>query len=176
MAGEYVVGLRPTDFQRETSSGSDPNVVVSDFVGDLRALKLNKYKTSNNVNYGYTTTFRLPASITYTTGVTAKIYLTNLDAGDAGKKCYVGVTVKRLAADETTDIDSGAGTEQLVSVTLSSTNGGIAIGSLAIANANLDSAGAGDMVLIRLRRKSTDGTNDTALGPVALIGVDVANT
>ena len=176
MSTELVAALRPLDLIRETSAGADPNVVLSDFVGDLRGVKLPKYKLANNGLYGYTTLAVLPANLTYGTGLTIKFYLTNHQGSDVGLKVYIGVTVKKLAANETTDIDTGAGTEQLVSVTLSSTDGGVAIGSLAIANANLDSAGAGDAVALRIRRKGTDGTNDTAQGAAILLGVDIRNT
>jgi hypothetical protein len=178
MATEQVAQLRPSDFQRETSLGADLNCVLTDFIGDVRGLSLPKYTTNNLVAFGYTTTFRIPANLTMGTGLTFKLYVTDdgKNAADVGKKLYLGVTVKRLVADETTDVDASAGTEQLVSITMSSTAGGIAIGSLAIASANLDSAVVGDMVMIRLRRKGTDGTNDTCPGRGVLIGVDVQNT
>jgi hypothetical protein len=177
MSAEFVAEIRPRDFQRETSMGNESSITLVG-TGDTRALSLPKYKLSNNGKYGYVAQFRIPASLTMATGLTFKLYLTDdgANANDPGKKVNIGVTVKRLAADETTDIDTAAGTEQTVSVTLSSVSGGVAIGSLAIASANLDSAVVGDLVLIRLRRVGTDAVNDTCQGRALLLGVSVQNT
>src|SRR5262249_3803254 len=105
MSTELVAALRPLDLIRETSAGADYNVVLTDFKGDLRGVKLPKYKLSGAGLYGYTCLAVLPANLTYGTGLTLKFYLTNSETQDVGKKVYVGVTVKKLAADETTDID-----------------------------------------------------------------------
>jgi hypothetical protein len=178
MSTELVASLRPVDLQREAPLGNSPAVTLVDSSGDVRGVSLPKYVTSAQRSYGYTALVRIPANLTMGTGLTFKFYLTDdgSNANDPGKKCYIGVTVKRMAADETFDVDTGAGTEQLVSVTLSSTAGGVAIGSLAIANANLDSAAVGDLVLIRIRRKGTDTTNDTCQGRVILMGAEIQNT
>jgi len=181
MSSELVASLGPNDFIRESSLGNDTSVqVINPYgtAGDLRGISLPKLTNPNIAVKGYIASFRIPANITMGTGLTFKIYLSDdgVFAADLGLKVEVGVTVKRLAADETTDIDMAAGTEQLVAVTLSSTAGGVAIGSLAIASANLDSAAVGDLVMIRVRRKGTDTTNDTAQGRAILWRIEVQNT
>jgi hypothetical protein len=180
MATELVASIGPRDFQRETSMGTDDSVVLMQPVGvdDIRGVSLPKFKTNNFVNNGYISSFRIPANLTMGTGLTFKVYVTDDRANsvDVGTKVYVGIVVKRLSADETFDIDASAGTEVLASITLSSTAGGIAIGSIAIVNASLDSAVVGDLVLMRIRRKGTDATNDTCPGRVVLMRVEVQNT
>src|SRR5581483_5382438 len=111
--------------------------------------------------------FLIPAA-TLTTGLTFKGALTNILASDVGLVVRLGITVKRLAADESTDLDAAAGAEQTVDVTLSANDQGIALISKAIANANLDSGAVGDLVAVRVRRIGTSG-NDTAVGAVLLL-------
>lgn len=179
MATEFVASLRPLDLQREMSLGSDPELVQCQPVGaDIRGVPLPKYKTAAALAYGYTGAFRIPANLTMGTGLTFKIYLTDdgASATDLGKKVYVGITPKRIINDETVDIDTGGAAEALVSITLSTTTLGVAIGSLAIANAALDSLAVGELALIRVRRKGTDTTNDTCPGRAVLLGVEVQNT
>ena len=112
------------------------------------------------------------------TGLTFLAYLSDDGTNpiDLGKKVNLGFTVKRLNANESFDIDTAAGAEQTVSVTLGAATNTIAIGSLAIALANLDSAVVGDLIGVRLRRKATDTVNDTAPGNVVLYRCDVNNT
>jgi hypothetical protein len=189
MSTELVAALRPTDLQRETDFGNDWSTALvltpgeseqTGAAGDIRGVGLNKYKTATNlVKLGYTSLFRIPANLTMGTGLTFKVYLTDdgKNSLDLGAKCYVGITTKRMAADATVNVDSGGGTETLASVTLSSTSGGIAIGSIAIVTANLGtSVVVGDLLLVRIRRKGTDATNDTAPGRVILLGIEVQNT
>jgi hypothetical protein len=179
VATEFVASLRPLDLQREMTLGSDPELVLCQpVVGDLRGLPLPKYKTAAATLQGYTGAFRIPANLTMGTGLTFKIYLTDdgTSAVDLGKKVYIGITAKRIINDETVDIDAGGATEAVLSITLSTTSGGVAIGSMAIAAAALDSLAVGELALIRIRRKGTDATNDTCPGRAVLLGVEVQNT
>jgi hypothetical protein len=155
---------------RETSMGNDPSVQVCR-VGDLVGLSFPKLATS-----GYTGVFQIPTG-TLTTGLTFTLATVDdgTDASDLGKVVRFGVTIKRLVDAETIDIDSGAGTEQTVDVTLETTAGNITVNTLAIANANLDSAAVGNLVQIRVRRVST-ATQDTCNGRVVLVGLGVVGT
>lgn len=189
MASEFAGYLSHADLQRETDAGADPlvNLVLApgeasqsgNPAGDIRGVSLPKYKTAPNLaKYGYTGLFRIPANLTLGTGLTFKAYLTDdgANANDLGKVVKLGVTLKRLAADATDDIDQSAATEVTGTVTLSANSGGICIGSIAIANASLPSGTVvGDLLMMRIRRVSTD-TSDTAPGRVILLGVAIQNT
>lgn len=188
MASEFVASLRPCDFQRETDLGNDPSVALvltpgeadqsGTTAGDIRGLSLPRFVRGNVQNYGYTTTFRIPASLTLATGLTFKVYLSDdgKNAGDLGKAVELGITLKRLAADATEDVDVSAATEVTATATLSSTSGGISITSIAIANAALPASTAvGDLLLMRLRRIGANAS-DTCQGRALLIHCDVQNT
>ncbi len=175
MATEFVASLGPNDLMRETSLGSDPQLVLVQS-GDLRGVSFPKFINSNNKVYGYTGAFRIPANLTMSTGLTFKAYFTDdqTDAADLGKKIYIGTTVKRLINDETTDLDTGGSSEVLTEITLSSTAGGIVVGSIALTA--IDSLAVGELCLVRFRRKGSDTTHDTCPGRVILLRVDVGNT
>ncbi len=175
MATEFVASLGPNDLMRESSLGSDPELVLVT-AGDVRGVSLPKLILSNNKVYGYTALFRIPANLTMGTGLTFKLYFTDdgSDASDLGKKIYIGLTVKRLIADETTDIDAGGSTEVLTELVLSSTAGGVLVGSVALTL--LDSLAVGELCLLRVRRKGSDTTHDTCPGRAVLLRVDVGNT
>lgn len=188
MASELVASLGPLDFQRETDLGNDPSVVVclspgegnpgGSPAGDIRGLSLPKYVRGSLTAYGYTTAFRIPGNLTMGTGLTFKIYVSDdgQNAIDLGTVIVLGVTLKRLAANATLDVDTGGATEQTVNITLSSTSAGVAIGSLAIASANLPtSLAVGDLVLMRIRRVGTS-TSDTCPGRALCYRVEVQNT
>lgn len=171
MANELVAQLPPRAWIRETASGYQFSDVAAP-TGDLVGLRLNKLDTD-----GYNTVFQVPASLTVGTGVTFTLLVT--DGGgtpdDLGKVVHLGITVKKLASGETTDLDTGAGTEQTVDVTLQSTTQEVTLATKAIANANLDSVGAGDIAAVRIRRIGSNAA-DTANGSVILVGVFVKNT
>jgi hypothetical protein len=171
MAGEYVDSIRPRDLFR--LNGAPINMIDHVTRGSMGAARLLK-----SDNKGYTFRCTLPGNWTYSTGLTFNFDLTDdgADANDLGAGVRLGVTIKKInGGSETTDIAVNAGTEQNVTVTLSSTTNTIVSGSLAIANANLDSAGAGDTILVRVRRIGTDAA-DTAPGPVLFLGGYIKNT
>jgi hypothetical protein len=182
MAGlETIFRASSKDLLRETASGNDESIVLvaPTSGGSLMGVSLNKYINAVNRRVpGYVFAFRIPLGITLTTGIDVVVYVGDDGASsfDLGKKVYVGLTFKRLSANENLSIDSGAGAEQLVSITLSSTAGGLAIGSLSVLNAALDGAVVGDLVLCRVRRRGTDVTNDTAGGRALLYGLAAVNT
>jgi hypothetical protein len=155
---------------RENTMGTDPaacRVASNDLVG----VSLNKLSSQ-----GYVGMFTIPVG-TLTTGITLKMLLTDngTNANDLGKVVRLGVKVKALTANETTDLDTAAGDEKTVDVTLSSTASGVAVGSLAIANADLDSAAVGGTVAVRIRRIG-DHANDTCNGRAILLHVGVLAT
>jgi len=189
MASEMVASLGPFDFQPERELGNEYAAQLvsapGEFTqtatpaGDVRGLGLNGYKTATNlVAYGYTALFRIPANLTLATGLTFKVYLTDdgANAVDLGKVVKIGLTIKRLAADATDDVDVSAATEVTASATLSSTSAGVSITSVAIANAALPASTAvGDLLLLRLRRIATNAS-DTCPGRPILLRVEVQNT
>ncbi len=161
MASEAVASSIP--LVRENAMGHDP-AACRVYSNDLCGLTLPKLATQ-----GYVGVFTIPTG-TLTTGLTFKVLLTDdgARAGDLGLVVRLGLTVKYLSANSTTDLDTAAGDEKTVDVTLSSTAGGVAIGSLAIANADLDSAAVAGAVAVRIRRIGTHA-NDTAVGRVIIL-------
>jgi hypothetical protein len=181
MAGEIVAQLQPSDFFRETSVGYDLKL-QSALSGTLRGLRLQKINPASSSGTPATpaeyldVVFQIPGNLTMGTGLTFYLLVTDDGtSGDPGLVAKFGFTVKRLAADETTDGSASAGTEQTATVTLSSTASGVAILTKAIAAANLDSAAVGDFIAVRIRRMGAD-TADTAVGSVILLGAYVKNT
>lgn len=159
---------------RETAMGYEGGLnLVNTPSGDIRGVSLPKL-----TDQGYSFNLLIPPNLTMGTGLTLKLPLVDdgANAADLGKVVRIGVTVKKIGGSaDTEDIDTGAGTEQTVDVTLDSTTGEVAIGSLAIASANLDSAAVGDLIAVRVRRVA-DHANDTCKGRAILIGVFVINT
>ncbi len=175
MSTEFVASLGPNDFMRETTLGSDPELVLVS-AGDVRGVSLPKFILSNNKVFGYIALFRIPLNLTMGTGLTFTLYLKDdgSDASDLGKKVYIGLTVKRMIADETTDIDVGGSTEVLTEETLSTTAGGLKVAAIALTS--IDSLAVGELCMLRVRRKGSDTTHDTCPGRVILLRCDVANT
>lgn len=147
---------------------------VNDLVASNTLLNMRALKSDLN---GWSALVKLPANLTYTTGLTFQFSVTDDgDAANLGKVVVMGVTTKKVTSGtDNYDIAANAGTEQTVSLTLNSTAGVAVLGSLAITNANLDSAGAGDVVLIRIRRIGTNAS-DTAPGNVLIGPIFVTNT
>lgn len=189
MASELVASIGPFDLCPEREQGNEMSVqlvsAAGEFTqsatpaGDYRGVGLPGYKTATNlVAYGYTTMFRIPANLTLSTGLTFRVYLTDdgNNAADLGKVVVLGLTVKRLAANATDDVDVSAATEVTANATLSSTSSGVSITSIAIANASLPASTAvGDLLLMRIRRIATNAS-DTCPGRPILLRVEVQNT
>jgi hypothetical protein len=170
MANEFVAVLRPKDFLPLNGSLGDSNVGIRGSNAGLRLLKSDAQ--------GFTTVGVINAEHTVSTGVTLSLGVVDdgTDADDLGKVVRLGVTVKKLVSgSDTLDIATNAGTEQTVDVTLDATAGEIVLGSLAIANANLDSTGAGDTFMMRVRRVGS-ASQDTCRGTALLTHVYVRNT
>ena len=159
--------LRPRDFSPEGLH----QFVQLPLANDIAGLPLKK------VALGFNAISRVPVDATLGTGFTFLILLTDdgHNAADLGKVVRVGVQVKRLINDETTDIDTSGSAEATVDITLSATAGGVAVGSLAVANSGLDSIAAGELFALRVRRVST-ATQDTCADQVLLLAVVVNNT
>lgn len=170
MATEAVAHSLLGNLFRESAMGHNQGLQVARS-GDLVGWSFSKLSDQS-----ITGTFCIPTG-TLTTGLTFKLATVDdgSDANDLGKVVRFGITVKRLADGETGNVDSGAATEQTVDVTLESTSGNITINTLAIANANLDSAAVADIVAIRVRRIGSHA-NDTCQGRVLLVGLAVYGT
>lgn len=181
MSNELVAQLDPGSFYRESSLGYDLTF-HSALSGTLRAVRFPKMNPGSATGTPATPweyvdcTFIIPANLTMGTGLTFYLHCTDDGtSGDPGLVVKWGIAVKRLNANATTDISASGGTEQTGTLTLSSTANGIAIYSIAIANANLNSAAVGDMVGVRIRRMSAD-SSDTVVGSVLVVGGHVKNT
>lgn len=171
MANEFIAVLRPRDFTRLNGGPLASNDVAQR--ASLAGLRLLKSDAS-----GFAAVAVLNAEHTYGTGITLSIGVLDdgADSNDLGKVVRLGVTVKKLATGaDTLDIATSAATEQTVDVTLDSNSGEIVLAALAIANAALDSAGAGDTFEIRVRRLGTHA-NDTCMGTAVLTHLYIRNT
>jgi hypothetical protein len=128
----------------------------------------------NNMALGYLAIFIIPFSVTMTTGVT--FYLMTTDDGsfsaDLGNTCRFGITVKKVTASNTL---FPGGAEQKVTVTNAATSGQLVQTPLAVANANLNTAGPGDTVMVRFRRIGGDPLELT-MGRVLVPSIHVKNT
>ena len=182
MAGELVTQLDPGSFYRETSTGYDL-VPTSGLTGTMRGISLQKINPGSASGTpavaaewldAITT---IPGNLTMATGLTFYLQVCDdgSDATDLGKVVKFGIAVKRLNAGSTTDLSTGAGTEQTGTVTLQSSTGAVSIFTLAIALANLNSAAVGDAIGIRIRRMGQDAA-DTCNGRIILVGGHVKNT
>jgi len=170
MANEFVDILRPADFFRANGSQHDAFVAPSNSLGGLRLLKSD--------TAGFLAISNIPGSLTVGTGLTFVYHVVDdgTDANDLGKVIRLGITVKELLTGaDTLAIGTGAATEVTEDITLDATSGEIVIASEAIANAALDSIGAGDSFLIRVRRIGT-ASQDTCQGTALLTHLIVKNT
>ena len=142
-------------------------------VGKMGGLPMRKLATEF-----YDVLVTIPADATVGTGISVHLFVTDdgADAADLGKVVKFGIAAKKIASDtDTLDLTSAGGAEQTTTVTLNAAAGVVEIGTVTIANAALDSAGAGDLVALRVRRIGTDAT-DTCQGRVVLCGAYVWNT
>jgi hypothetical protein len=168
------------DWSAQKSQGFDQaDSLIQPGGADFRGLSLPRNVTGSAAYQlaGYTAVRAVAPSPALTTGLTFKILLTDdgSQASDLGKVVRIGITAKRLVNDEVLVVDAGAAGEQTVDVTLSATTLGVAVASLAITAANLDSPAVGDFILIRLRRVAT-AAQDTCMGRVVFLGAMVSNT
>lgn len=181
MASEIVAAFNNCDWQRETDMGSEPELQSRLNPNcDVRGINFTKYARGNLVSYGYLTTFRIPANLTLTTGLTFKWLVTDdgTNAQDLGLAVRFGITLADLTQGNTLQLETGTelATEAAANVTLSATSGKAVVGSIAIVNANLPaSAAVGDFFLMRLRRIGTNA-GDTCYGNVLVYAFTVQNT
>lgn len=165
----YVDLLRPADFQREMGIGYDATLSMVQ-TNDLWGLELLKKD-----NHGYIAVSYIPGSLTVGTGLDFIIMVTDDGQStlDLGKVINVGVTVKQLVNNQTTNIDTAGVAEVAADITLSATSGGVAIATIALTD--LDATAAGEGFMIRIRRVATAAT-ETCDGRVILLGVVINNT
>src|SRR5271166_1460003 len=190
MAGELVDQIDPGKLFRESSMGYDlvgfsaqTPVLPTMANSVMRGVSLQKISPGSASGtpavayewYNFLTT--IPTNLTITTGLTFFFTVTDdgANAADLGLVIKIGIAVKKLTTGVNCDLSTGAGTEQTATVTLNATTGLTAQYTLAIANANLNGAGAGDQIGVRIRRMGADAA-DTCLGRVILIGGHIKNT
>jgi hypothetical protein len=179
VAAELVAFLSPSDLRAESSLGYEPGMSsVKPAGAKVYGVTLQKDTSGNKGAASYTGTFVIPGSLTMATGLTFAVALSDdgSSAADLGKNVRIGVTTKVLAANATLDMDAGGGVETKATITLSSTSLGVALGTIAIATANLGTAAVvGALLAVRVRRIGDDAL-DTCAGRVMLTGLSVANT
>lgn len=169
-AANNGIMLLPAVFTRENGPAWRNDYLLS---GKMIGLPMRKLATEF-----YTALVKIPADWTVGTGLTFTTYLTDdgHTASDLGLVVRIGIAVKKIVSGtDTTDSSAGLDTEATSDVTLAATTTVITVTDKAIANAALDAAGAGDTILVRVRRVGT-ATQDTAQGNVALLALNVANT
>lgn len=162
--------LLPNAFTRENGPPWQHDYIVSN---TMIGLPMRKLATEF-----YTALVRIPTDWTVGTGLTFTTYLTDdgKTASDLGLVVRIGIAVKKIVSGtDTTDTSASLDTEATSDVTLDETTKTIVATDKAVANATLDAAGAGDTILVRVRRIGT-ATQDTAQGNVALLALNVANT
>jgi hypothetical protein len=178
MAGELVAQVGLADLIRESEVGEYTPIQMGILpVGKARGLRLPKITAGNQKGLGYWGLVTIPAALTVSTGLTFTFPVTDDGAfgGDPGKVVRLGITVKKIASGETLDLDTASGAEVTADITLESTSGNAHLASIAVANANLDSAGAGDAIMYRIRRVGT-AAQDTVNGAVYLLPGHIKNT
>lgn len=176
MAGELVAQIDAGAWKRETSVGYVPEFQTVP-VGNIFGISLQKLIQSQLTEY-YQYFFTIPANLTVATGLTFQARLTDdgTSAADLGGVVRLGVTAFNMDSGSfLANLSAASGAEQTANITLSSTSGALASVSIAIPNAQLASAGAGNNVLIRLRRIG-DNAADTCPGRVVLVNAHVKNT
>jgi hypothetical protein len=195
MSGELITSLGPRDWYREASTGyssetfsvivppASPTVEAAT-AGQVCGLRLQKsYQTTalgftNPIQEYFNTVFTIPANLTVTTGITVQFRFTDdgTNSADPGTAAVIGVMAYNVDGSSfNVNLGVDGGTEQTGTVTLASTAGQIASLNIAIANAQLASAGAGNSVLLRLRRVGTNAS-DTCGNSIVLVGTHVKNT
>lgn len=165
----YVDLLRPADFLREDGVGYDHTMSLAK-TNDLWGLPLPR-----KLHDGYIAVSKIPGSLTMGTGLDFIVMVTDdgVSAADLGKVINVGITVKRLVNNETTDIDTAGVAEVAGDITLSTTSGGVAVATIALTD--LDSTVVGNDFVFRIRRVTTAAT-ETCLGGAILLAVAINNT
>jgi hypothetical protein len=174
--GSLVAQLGVSDLIRESEMGEFIPLAMALIPGSsARGLAFPPGPTvgANKAN-GWLSIFTLPPGLTYTTGLT--FYITTVDDGtfaaDLGNTTVFGVAVKKCTAAAPTGT---TGTEATATITMAATSGVFVQTAVAIVNANLNSAGAGDTICVRIRRIATS-TSDLCLGRVIVPAVHVTDT
>jgi hypothetical protein len=196
MSGELIATFGPGDWYREMAVGYDspynrvivppaaPTVESASGGGNVCGMSFQKsYQTTalgytNPIQDYYNAIVTIPANLTVSTGVTFQFRITDdgTNAGDLGLVVQFGLTIYNVdGSGWLTGLTAANGAEQTANVTLGSTSGAAASGSIAVANAQLASAGAGSNILLRLRRIGT-ASADTCPGRVVMIAGHLKNT
>ena len=167
--GDRIDHVRPRDLCPEGTILEAAPLVAS---GNLLGVPLEKLDSK-----GFSFHVRVPTNGTpLSTGLTFQLALVDdPNNSDPGKVVRIGIAVKVLASGTDDLTTTGAGTEQFFTGTMNATTGVITLVSAAIANANLDSAAAGSLLLVRIRRNGSNAA-DTHNGRVLLTNITVSDT
>jgi hypothetical protein len=182
MAGELISGFGPQDLYPERVQGYDEKL-KSVQIGALRGVGLPRLLRNQCVER-YNFTCIVPAAATLSTGVTVVLQLVDdaTDPRDLGKVIQLGVQAVNLSGSGAkVDLSSNSGAEQTFTATLSATSLVSVQVSVAIANAQLASLAAGNLLALRIRRLGdtavfNDNTTDTCPGRPVLLGGLIKNT
>jgi len=166
-ANAVLASWGPSDIQRSTQIGYEAGMHTYQ-VPDTRFRGVSVFKNDDPL---FTDVVKIPNNATLTTGVTIDFLIVDdgKDAADLGKGVVFGVVAKLLASGtDNLDVTSGAGAEVTGTVTLSATKGAVVVGSVAVPNANLDSAAIGGHVAVQVRRIGSNAA-DTCRGRIVLL-------
>lgn len=174
--GTLIARLGPGDLLRETILGNDTFAQLTPLPPQTGTLSTSttawgigfpKIVTGNMTGYGYIGFFEIPTGSTMTTGIT--VYITTTDSGefasDLGLATSFGIQVRLVSA--ATCVNT-YGTATTHTITMAATTGTTVKTAFAITNANMNSAGAGDIVMMRIYRAGSVAA-DTAQGRVLML-------
>lgn len=169
MAGELVISAGPYDIYSSKESGYDPKNQVVRRLGAVVGVPIAK--TAGDV---YNIVTKLPTNYAPATGFRVELLVVDdgRDSADLGKVAVFGAVVKRMIAGENIDTTTNLGTEVTANVTLNAATGNVALCTINIVTASLDSAVAGDHIILQFRR--VGGASDTCVGPVVLLRVSAS--
>jgi hypothetical protein len=171
MAGELIKSWGAGTLQRDTSTGYNPWSYLVAIAGSIRGLAFPKNAiTAPPV---YTDVIKIPGNATLTTGVKFDLVCTDdgKNANDLGLVAVLGVTVKKLVSGtDTFDVTASGGAEVTANVTLAATTNVATILTISVPTASLDSAAAGDTIVVRFRRVGSNAS-DTLKGRVVVASI-----
>ena len=177
MAGELITQFGPQDLYRETSLGY-ALPFVSALPGNVRGVSFQKLIQAQLIEY-YNLSVVVPAAAGLATGITIVFAVVDdgSNAADLGLVVRFGIRAANFSASgATVDFANGLGAAEVAAnVTLSATSLNPVLCTVAIANANLNSLAAGNILGLRIRRIG-DNAADTCAGRVAVLGGIVKNT
>jgi hypothetical protein len=177
--GTLIAQLHAGNMFRESALGNEADVQLANIPPQTGTLSTSstswgigfpKITLGQNVGLGYIGSFRIPSGTTLTTGIT--LYISTTDDGafasDIGNTCVLGVECRKVTAANTLNV-YGTATEE--TITMASPSGTFVQTAFAIPAANLNGAGPGDRIQVRVYRHGASAS-DLCFGRI-LIAPDI---